>query len=175
MKAEDFGPNTAAILEFKERLGAAPWFSRIETSCSDEERVERVKLEFLLDHPVAPWGDAVIDAENKIERHVMDSGRLAQQHRLQNWFVEPWSSAQVSKVMDVLLERYPEYYKDTFSYAYERIEFPERFVRYAYFELLVDDKLPRVTFFRDQLPWFEKGFWPCGWKGHYPEGRLILL
>lgn len=28
------------------------------------------------------------------------------------------------------------------------------------------------TYFREQLPWFHAGYFPCGWDGDWPEGRM---
>jgi hypothetical protein len=30
------------------------------------------------------------------------------------------------------------------------------------------------TFYADLACWYVKGHFPCGWKGEYPEGRLIV-
>jgi hypothetical protein len=28
------------------------------------------------------------------------------------------------------------------------------------------------TYFREQLPWFHAGRFPCGWDGDWPSGRM---
>ena len=28
------------------------------------------------------------------------------------------------------------------------------------------------TYFREQLPWFHAGHFPCGWDGDWPSGRM---
>jgi len=30
----------------------------------------------------------------------------------------------------------------------------------------------RCTYFREQLTWFHVGHFPCGWEGHWPNGRM---
>jgi hypothetical protein len=175
MPASLFGPNTKLIDGFTRRLELFPWFARIETPHPDDSGLTRVTLEFLLDQPADPWSGARGEAESCIDRHIIESSRLSEQYSLQRAFRAPWSTSQADAVLDVLLHRYPDTYKGTDSYAYELLDFPERTIRYALFECLVDDLAPRVTFFRDLMPWFEQGYWPCGWSGHYPEGRLMLL
>ncbi|HEX5222248.1 MAG TPA: hypothetical protein VFZ59_22025 [Verrucomicrobiae bacterium] len=175
MSASLFGPNTKLIDEFTRRLDSFPWFTRIETPRPDDSGLTRVTLEFLLDQPVDPWNGAMGDAELRIDRQIIESCRLSEQYALQRAFREPWSTSQADAVLDVLLHRYPGNYKSTDSYAYELLDFPERTIRYALFECLVDDLVPRVTFFRDLMPWFEQGYWPCGWSGHHPDGSLMLL
>src|ERR1041385_4945340 len=175
MPAALFGPNTKQIDDLMRHLESLPWFSRIETPHSQDDRVVRVTLEFLLDSPADPWSGSAGDAEARIDRHIFDSSRVSEQYSLQRAFRAPWSSKQADAVLDILLRRYPDCYKNTESYAYELLVFPENMIRYALYECLVEDVAPRVTFFRDLLPWFEQGYWPCGWRGRYPEGQLILL
>jgi len=170
-----FGPNTKLIDDFRHRLESLPWFTRIEAPHPADSRLARVTLEFLLDQPVNPWGGSAADAETQIDRHIIDSTRLSEQYSLQRAFHAPWSPSHMDAVLDVLLERYEGYYRETFDYAHELLDFPERTIRYAFFECLVDDITPRVTFFRDLIPWFEQGYWPCGWRGQFPEGQLVLL
>jgi hypothetical protein len=175
MRASLFGPNTKLIDEFMRRMETFPWFTRIETPHPKDGSLTRVKLEFLLDQPDDPWSGAAGHAESQIDRYIIESSRLSEQYSLQRAFRVPWSTAQADAVLDILLQRHPDCYQDTNLYAYELLDFPERTIRYALFECLVDDIAPRVTFFRDSISWFEQGYWPCGWKGHYPEGQLALL
>jgi hypothetical protein len=170
-----YGPNTKLIEEVSHRLQSIPWFTRIETPHPDDSRLVRVTLEFLLDQPVDPWNGAAPDAQALTERKIIDSSRVSEQYLLQKAFHEPWTTGQADSVLDVLLHRYQSYYKDTHSYAHELLDFPARTIRCALYECLVDDITPKITFFRDLLPWFEQGYWPCGWRGRYPEGRLVLL
>ena len=170
-----FGPNTKQIDELTRQLESFPWFTRIETPHVNDGALMRVTLEFLLDQPADPWSGTAGAAELRVDRYIIDSARLSEQHSLQRAFKAPWGTAQVNTVLERLLHRYPDYYKDTDSYAYELLDFPERVVRYMLFECHVDDIAPRAAFFRDLIPWFEQGYWPCGWRGHYPEGQLVLL
>jgi hypothetical protein len=31
------------------------------------------------------------------------------------------------------------------------------------------------TYFREQLPWFHAGHFPCGWDGDWPDGRMRIF
>jgi hypothetical protein len=31
------------------------------------------------------------------------------------------------------------------------------------------------TYFREQLAWFHAGYFPCGWEGHWPDGRMHVF
>lgn len=47
------------------------------------------------------------------------------------------------------------------------------YVRFLFLEIHGGDVGPtRCTYFREQLPWFLAGFFPCGWVGDWPTGRL---
>ena len=175
MSSQLFGPNTKLIDDFKRHLESFPWFTRIETPHAEDSRLARVKLDFVLDRPTNPWSGASVDAETQIDRHIIDSSRLAEQYSLQRAFHAPWSEAHVDAILDTLLERYQDYYQGSYSYAHELLDLPERTIRYALYECLVDDLTPRVTFFRDLIHWFEQGYWPCGWRGQFPDGQLILI
>ena len=175
MPEQLYGPNTQLIDDFKRKLESFPWFTQIDKPHPQDGSLARVRLDFILNNPADPWDGVDRVAENQIDRHIIDSSRLAEQYSLQTTFRAPWNTQQVEPVLDALLDRYRGNYPGTYSYAHELLEFPERVVRYAYFECLVDDLVPRVTFFRDLMPWFEQGHWPCGWRGKFPEGQLILL
>jgi hypothetical protein len=170
-----YGPNSKMINELSLRLQSFRWFTQIETAHPDDGRLVRVKLEYLLEQPVDPWNGAAADAQARTERQIIESSRISEQHHLQRAFRTPWSEAQADAVLAILQQRYTGYFKETYSYADELLDFPERTIRCALYECLVDDVSPRVTFFRDLLPWFEQGYWPCGWEGEYPGGKLVLL
>ena len=170
-----FGPNTTLIDDFRRRLESWPWFTRIETPHPQDDQLVRVPLKFLLDKPTDPWNGAAGEAEIQIDRRIIDSARVSEQYLVDKAFQAPWRAFYADKVLETLQERYPGYYGDRFRYAEELLDFPERTIRYALFECLVDDIQPRVMFFRDLMPWFEEGYWPCGWQGNFPQGQLILL
>jgi hypothetical protein len=175
MSSQLFGSNTKLIDDYMRHMESFPWFTRIETPHADDTRLVRVRMDFILDHPDDPWSGAAVDAETQIDRHIIDSSRLSEQYSLQRAFRAPWNNAHVDAILEELLERYQDYYPGTCSYAHEFLDLPERTIRYAFYECLVDDLTPRVTFFRDLVPWFEQGYWPCGWRGKFPGGQLILL
>lgn len=44
---------------------------------------------------------------------------------------------------------------------------------HACFEVELSDYI-ETSFYRDHVKWYERGHFPCGWDGEYPEGRLIV-
>jgi hypothetical protein len=50
------------------------------------------------------------------------------------------------------------------------------FVRLLFIEIYAGDiAAPQCTYFRDQLGWFLAGFFPCGWEGEWPHGRMRVF
>ena len=172
-----FGPNTALVTATIERVQTIPWFSRVEQPHPQDSIVTRVPVTWLLDSPEKPWLGALSANEAPIERHLLDSGRLQFQVALDRYYRPSISTPSVDALLIDLDERFPGYYKDTHLYPHELIDFSpaERIVRYALYECIVDDLLPRCTYFRSLLDWVAEGYFPCGWSAEYPDGHLIVL
>jgi hypothetical protein len=153
------------------------WFARIEQPHPRDGEVTRVPLRWMLDEPERPWRGVLGAHEIPIERHLIDSGRLEYQVALDRYYKPRPSGPSVDDLFLELDERFPDYYGDTHSYAHELLDLAsvERIVRYALYECLVDDLVPRGTFFRPLIDWFAEGYWPCGWSAEYPAGHLIVL
>lgn len=50
------------------------------------------------------------------------------------------------------------------------------FVRFLFLEIYLGDRMTQpCTYFRDQLGWFVAGFFPCGWEGEWPHGRMRVF
>lgn len=49
------------------------------------------------------------------------------------------------------------------------------YIRFLYLEIYAERLGARSTYFRDQLAWWVAGFFPCGWVGKWPEGRLRVF
>ncbi len=170
---------SALIAEF----ATIPWFSRVGQPSPWDGDADRVGLDFLVStngvvngaetDPYMHWGTTIAEAESKIERIVFDN-------RLMDEEVKVSRSARISgdavdDFYEQLLENHEGYYADTCMYIYELVELPDRLIRGAALESLISEIAPHLHFFTDLLPYFRAGFWPCGWNGEYPDGRLILF
>ncbi len=40
---------------------------------------------------------------------------------------------------------------------------------------IIADPDAQCTYFREQLPWFYAGHFPCGWEGEWPSGRMRVF
>ena len=50
------------------------------------------------------------------------------------------------------------------------------YVRFLFLEIFAASQLKAsCSFFRDQFGWFTAGFFPCGWVGDWPSGRMRVF
>jgi hypothetical protein len=172
-----FGPNHAAVEAFVASLDSIPWFSRVGEPTEHDAQLVRVGFEFLARHHAdhyAPWGESLVNAETKIERLVFDHRRLSGHMEIQQVIRRRGPNPYVDDFFCGLEEKYPGYYGDTCSYAHELVEEPDRLIWGAAREIMLADIDPHLNFFQSMMPWLRAGHWPCGWEGHWPEGRLVL-
>ena len=54
-----------------------------------------------------------------------------------------------------------------FEYLYE-------FISMLLVEIIASPEA-ECTYFREQLPWFHAGRFPCGWEGDWPNGRMRVF
>ena len=168
------GNNHDAVASFVEELSRIPWYSALGEPTDSDELLVRVSLDDVLalhPHPDQLWGDLLVTHEAPVDRLILSSGRLGADDALQTSVRINGDS--VSDFFVSLDQAYPDYYKDSYQYAYELIDLPVRLVRYAAREILISD-LADMHFFRDLMPWFKRGHWPMGWQGQWPDGKLIL-
>jgi len=177
-----YGPNSQEVLNLREELDSYCWFERIGSLHPNDSELVRVDFSYMVEHDgfrYAPWGSLLATQESQAEKLIFAHARIG----AQNAMVADFSIEEIipsSKVDDLLFdfdETYApdgSYYPGTFTYPHEMIEFPDRLIRGAGLELVVADLDPSLTFFRDLLPWLQEGFWPVGWQGEWPEGRLMV-
>ena len=177
-----FGPNHVDVEAYLAALPQIQWFAAVG-SAPDRTDAEFVDFHFLAsqsDEPFAPWNEALLAAETAIERLEFEHGRVGHHNAIQQAYAR--SAFLPTPSVDALLRRvdleYGErgtgYYRDTAMYPHELIDFPHRLVRGVALELMVADLDSSPTFFQAQLPWFRLGRWPVGWRGAWPEGRVLL-
>ena len=171
------GPNHPAVEQFVRSLNGIPWFTRLGDATERDAGLVRVDFDFLVKHhedPYAPWGQSLIDAESNIERLVFEHRRLGEFNEVQTAVQRRGPDPHVDDFLTGLVDKYPGYYGDTFSYAHELIELPDRLLWGAAHEVMLADVAPNLNSFQSLMPWFRSGHWPCGWEGGWPEGKLVV-
>ena len=160
------GPFTHQFVSATMALEDAPWFHRVG-QVKDEQSVTSV----------ASWSDALTVFDKTDERY--HQGHLA---------------APMWLVIDTV-DRYPErsgWVETAYSTARDRLDphvsptgvalppgvfLGDHVIEYVHFllmEIAVQD-IVSCSYFREQLPWWAAGHFPCGWDGTWPVGRLRVL
>lgn len=181
MIARKYGPNHEAVDKFIVNLREVPWFSRVGEPISNAEVIQ-VDFDFMVSplklhtDRYAPWGPSLTRAETRIVRSVLDHRRLDYDMAVSN-------DVRIRGIFyheDIFnrffnnRECYPQDLPDPEFYAAEPIAWPDRLLRGAGCEIMLADVDPTLNFFRSLIPWLERGHWPCGWEGDYPDGKLII-
>jgi hypothetical protein len=175
------------VEEFLASLESISWLSRVGRPTAEDESLFRINIDFVLAHHAdfimngigdeyEYWGDFFFAEEAIHERIIFDRGLLGEQAKI-NSFIDKLRIEFDDDFYSSLEERFDGYYGDTCSYAHELL-FPssiKRYVRGAAFELLVSDFDSTPRLYRDLMPWIRRGHWPYGWKGEYPQGKLMLF
>jgi hypothetical protein len=172
-----FGSNHTAVEAFLRSLDAIPWFTQVSQSTDQDECLVRVGFDFLADcheDPYAPWGKSLVEAEANIERLIFGHRRLGEYSEVQRAIGQRGPNLYMDEFFTGLVDKYPGYYGKTSCYAHELVEMPDRILWGAAHEIVLADVEPNLNFFQSIMPWFRAGHWPCGWKGQWPEGKLIV-
>ena len=174
MKLEP-GPTHDEVDAFLKTLALLPWFTTLGSPTDQDDDLVRVGLDDVLalypDH-YQLWGSSLLAKEEEIDHLVLNSGRLSADVAMQTLIELP--DGTLDDFYVELTRLHPGYYGDSTIFAYEMIEPPLRLIRYAGRERLIRDVAPELRFFGDLMTWFGRGHWPVGWRGSWPEGRLIL-
>jgi hypothetical protein len=177
-----YGIQTKEVQTFITELESIPWFANIGRSSPWDEHVERASLDTLAQtheavngnesNPYMHWGNNIVDAESKLESLVFDHKRMDEEQAIIKTVRIP--DKAIDEFFESLLDEYEGYYGESSSYIHELIEPPHRLIRGAAIEVMLSDVGPE-HFFRDFMLYFRAGFWPCGWIGDYPSGKLMLF
>lgn len=182
MPIHPLGPNAAAVEAFLRSLSSIPWFTAVGAPPTVAD-AELIDFHFLAAHhedPWALWGAALANAEAAIEHLEFAHHRIAyhdavqQAYAVAQFLPAPSVDALYQRVTEEYADPKTGYYRETLLAPYELIDFPHRLIRGAALELMVADLEPTLSFFQDQMPWFRAGRWPVGWRGAWPEGRVLL-
>jgi hypothetical protein len=153
----------ATLAELRE----ARWFSKIgivDTKVADvlenwEQAMESCSS--------LTWQNLLLEAANQYRRRLLE--KSVERYRLWSNVLEITKPHALSLVMEKLME-IPELKNlpKIFSHT----------VEWDMIHLLMESEFADVFppgFFASQAYWYVKGHFPCGWKGNFPEGRLIIF
>src|SRR4051794_13797586 len=124
-----YGPNHDAVEAFIAGLYSVPWLTRLGEPTDQDDRLVRVDFDFLASHHGrrdAQWGNSITDAETKVEQVIFGRRRLDEQNEIHRAITKRPRNASLDAFYDGLVDNYPGYYGDAFSYAHELVDSPDR-------------------------------------------------
>lgn len=166
---DEYGDYTQEIVNCFETLDTVSWFQYAGSDAPAEFDVTNITT----------WGDAIapiIDRRNKkydVTGHLKDP--VAE--------LDPWRRKRNTGKDYRAAAKDVVHFVDYHKYVPAFLEKPEREFLLAHIGAFVDNLLVEVisqefvesTHFRELLSWFEAGFFPCGWEGQWPDGRLRVF
>jgi hypothetical protein len=162
---DQYGPNSQAVVSAFDVLGRIPWFRRVGKPIPRKANVVTVRS----------WEEALAEFEAESEQYDI-SGHLRipadrcaavmEKEPYRQWWEQAVADAGdvYSYKADIpnTLEPYLQDWLDNYLYQY---------ISNLLAEIIGTDSV-KSTYFREILPWFLEGHFPCGWKGEWPAGQL---
>ncbi len=170
-RAEEYGPHTKELLSLAAILQRAAWYANVNKPSSLDHTVTRVNS----------WNEAWIILGDLDEVRYTVHGSLVAacgtidhalhrdpQRRTWARTFRQWSHAAFTIPAP---PRAPSWSRDQFALA---LDYPVDVIEYAILEIAVSDVVD-CTYFREHFQWFAYGYFPCGWDGEWPAGKLRVF
>lgn len=166
--SDEYGPNTQAVVNCFATLDTVSWFSHVGAAKPDQDA-----------HRVDTWTDAIAPLMDQSRAGFTETGLLKEpaaiidEMRGKKGF-KKWQNAAIKKSQD---------YRDYGPYIPSYFEKGEHdfmldhlasYIEGLMVEIICADEI-ECTFFRQHLPWFEAGHFPCGWVGEWPDGVIRVF
>ncbi len=168
---EAYGPNSREVIAAFGVLSEAPWLEHV-----GDPWLERVGQPLDVDRVVVvrSW-DAALTIFDEDPRHNINGllqapcdrvdGVLSRLSERRTW----WQHARNDVKRYIALSGIPDFLPQErqhllFEHLYE-------FVSMLLVEIIASPEAG-CTYFREQLPWFHAGHFPCGWDGEWPDGHM---
>lgn len=174
---DEYGPNSHAVVCAFEAIDETRWLERVGEPWLEGsgEHLHRVDIAI-----VHSWDDALaIFRDRSAERYNANGILQAACDRIDPMFPKPsereawWQRAREdAKRYSALMSWIPRSLEQRDQdLLFENL--------YEYVSMLLAEIIasPDVdcTYFREQLPWFRAGHFPCGWDGAWPQGRMRIF
>jgi hypothetical protein len=156
-------PRTTEALQ---ELEQADWFSRVGVKDTDGAIVLSSWQEAIRYCSMARWQDLCIEAANQYCERLSDR---SPQH-FQQW-------NRIVLELKPLVEPFVRKKTETVVRAHKLPAIFEESVQWDILHLCMESEYADVYppgFYASQAYWYAKGHFPCGWKGKFPEGKLII-
>lgn len=156
-------PRTMATLD---RLYQSEWFANVAVRDTEVADVLSSWREAIESCSSAAWQGQILEAANQLCERLLERSpeRFAKWNDLVNE-IRPVTRALVEeKTAKVVAEhRLPKVFVDT--------------VRWDMIHVCMEAEYADVfppAYFASQAYWYTKGHFPCGWRGEFPKGTLVI-
>ncbi len=156
-------PRTIATLR---ELEEARWFSRVGVKDTDAAIVLSSWQEAIESCKSSEWEELCLEASNQYRERLCERSM----ERFRKWNdivteVKHYSMPLVLKMIEdvVRKNKLPKVFEDTVQWDIVGVCMEAEYA----------DVYP-PGFYASQAYWYVKGHFPCGWKGDFPEGKLII-
>jgi len=156
-------PRTIATLA---QLEKADWFSKVGVQESDAVIVLLSWEAAIESCGSSKWENLCLEAANQLHERILERSV----ERFNQWNI---IATECRKAVDTLVRgkvkavvkkhRLPKVFKDTVSWDM--------------IHLCMEAEYAEVfppAFFASQAYWYVQGHFPCGWKGRFPKGKLVI-
>lgn len=147
-------------------LNEVNWFDHPGQQESDDVVVLSSWQETIKDSSSIKWKNVKLEAQGDLHAFLVISAR--ERSRLWNSLVveikqitEPMVERKIQMVMQA--HNLPATFKDSVSWDILNIAMEEEYA-----------DLRPPGFYANLANWYRKGHFPCGWRGKYPKGMLII-
>jgi hypothetical protein len=154
---------THATLEELER---AQWFSSVGQKDTEVAVVLSSWQEAVKSCASDEWQDLILEAANLYREQLVRRDK----ERFRRWNeiveeVKAYTMPLVARKTEAVVEEHqlPKVFVDTVHWDVMHLAMESEYA----------DVYP-PGFFASQAYWYVRGHFPCGWKGHFPEGTLII-
>jgi hypothetical protein len=158
-------PRTKATLD---QLKAAAWFSRVGEAVDGQDIVQVPSWsEAMRQCASTDWQALLVEAANRYSEAVARKSPEAFAH---------WNA-----IADELRPLVVELVREKTAEVIKRNGLPHSFeqtIQWDTLHLLMESEYADVYspgFFASQAFWYMEGHFPCGWKGDFPEGQLVVF
>lgn len=164
---QEFGPHTAWVRTVVAVLSNTEWLTKVGETIDEPSIVQ-----------VHSWDEAFAEFERDASHydsagHLLRPVELCQNSVSAGSLHQWWEHAIIFSYDYYTTEGYlPDFAEDwktdwLSNYLYQ-------YISSLLAEIVAADTI-ECTYFRELLPWFYSGHFPCGWIGSWPQGRLRVF
>jgi hypothetical protein len=170
--SSEYGQNSQAVANAFDVLGQIQWMNMVGTQFPRGVEVEKI----------LSWKEALtpIMEDNNYGMYNFTGHLIKPSEQIDQVFLEVpryriwWEKARadVNDYYD-----YSPYIPQSLSSEQAEFlwEYLYEYISLLLAEIIVSEVVKNTTYFRELLSWFNAGFFPCGWIGNWPEGKLRVF